>query len=282
MRTRLWGTRGSLASGGPDTVRYGGDTAAVEVRGPEGEFIVLDAGSGIRPIGEQVPSGTERVEILLTHLHMDHIQGLGFFAPLFDPEVEVRIWGPGSTTLSLHERLTRYLSPPLFPVMLRDLPNVTLHELHPPTSFTLGSLTVKANLITHPGPTLGYRIESSGGVLAYLPDHEPALGAREFPDQPEWVSGFDLAEGADVLIHDAQYTNQEYEGRLGWGHSTFNHALEFAVLTKVGQLVTFHHDPAHSDVLLDEIAERIRPTRDLPFEFTPGKAGLTIEIGGRR
>lgn len=279
MKATLWGTRGSLASGGPDTVRYGGDTAAIEVRGPDGQFVVLDAGSGIRPIGEQVPAGTERIDILLTHLHMDHIQGLGFFAPLFDAAIEVHIWGPGSTTLGLHQRLTRYLSPPLFPVMLRDLPSVTLHEIQPPVSFSLGSIAIQAELITHPGPTVGFRIESGNGVLAYLPDHEPALGVGSFPDKPEWTSGFDLAVGADVLIHDAQYTSQEYERRVGWGHSSFNHALKFAALTKVGRLVTFHHDPAHSDVLLDQIAERIKQTRELRFEFVPGKAGLTIELG---
>ncbi len=279
MKATLWGTRGSLASGGPDTVRYGGDTAAIEVRGPDGQLVVLDAGSGIRPIGEQVPAGTERIDILLTHLHMDHIQGLGFFAPLFDADIEVHIWGPGSTTLGLHQRLTRYLSPPLFPVMLRDLPSVMLHEIQPPESFTLGSLTIQAELITHPGPTVGFRIEADDGVLAYLPDHEPALGVGSFPDTPEWTSGFDLANGVDVLIHDAQYTGQEYERRVGWGHSSFNHALDFATLTKVGRLITFHHDPAHSDVLLDQIAERIRLTRELPFDFVPGKAGLTIELG---
>jgi phosphoribosyl 1,2-cyclic phosphodiesterase len=279
VKATLWGTRGSLASGGPDTVRYGGDTAAIEVRGPDGQFVVLDAGSGIRPIGEQVPAGTERIDILLTHLHMDHIQGLGFFAPLFDAAIEVHIWGPGSTTLGLHQRLTRYLSPPLFPVMLRDLPSVTLHEIQPPVSFSLGSIAIQAELITHPGPTVGFRIESGNGVLAYLPDHEPALGVGSFPDKPEWTSGFDLAVGADVLIHDAQYTSQEYERRVGWGHSSFNHALKFAALTKVGRLVTFHHDPAHSDVLLDQIAERIKQTRELRFEFVPGKAGLTIELG---
>lgn len=279
MRIRLWGTRGSLASAGPDTVRYGGDTAAVELRGPGGEFVVLDAGSGIRPIGEQVPAGTGRVDILLTHLHMDHIQGLGFFEPLFDPNIEVHIWGPGSTTLSLRERLTRYLSPPLFPVMLRDLPQVVLHEIVPPARFSLGSLSIEADLIVHPGPTLGYRIETEDGTLAYLPDHEPALGTHRFPESSEWTSGFELAAGTDVLIHDAQYTSHEYEERVGWGHSTFDHALDFAAAAGVKRLVTFHHDPAHPDFFLEEVCERIRLTRDFSFEFIPGKVGLTIVIG---
>ena len=276
MKVTLWGTRGSLASGGPDTVRYGGDTASLELLGPSDELVVLDAGSGIRPIGEQVPPGTKRIDILLTHLHMDHIQGLGFFAPLFNPDIEVHIWGPGSTTLGLRERLTRYLSPPLFPVMLRDLPDVMLHEIHPPASFTLGSLTVRAELITHPGPTMGFRIESSECVLAYLPDHEPALGVRNFPDLAEWTSGFDLAAGADVLIHDAQYTDDEYQDRVGWGHSTFEHALAFAGLTGVKRLVTFHHDPGHSDEMLDEVLEGMRSRGDLSFELIPGRVGLTL------
>ena len=220
MKIKLWGTRGSLASAGPDTVRYGGDTAAVEVVGCSGEQIVLDAGSGIRAIGENLSSDISHVDVFLTHLHMDHIQGLGFFKPLFDPTVAVRVWGPGSTTLSLGKRLTRYLSPPLFPVLLRDLPNVTLHKIDPPALITVGGLTVEADLITHPGPTLGFRIVCPDGALAYLPDHEPALGVMDFPDLPQWTSGYDLARDADVLIHDAQYTEDEYKARVGWGHST--------------------------------------------------------------
>ncbi|MGZ8784054.1 MAG: MBL fold metallo-hydrolase [Acidimicrobiia bacterium] len=276
MKATLWGTRGSLASAGPDTVRYGGDTAAVEVRGPGGEILVLDAGSGIRPIGDLLLAGTTRLDILLTHLHMDHIQGLGFFAPLFAPTVEVHIWGPGSTTLSLGKRLTRYLSPPLFPVLLRDLPTVILHEIHPPVRFDIGSLSIQADLIVHPGPTLGYRIESADCVLAYLPDHEPALGVADFPDLPEWTSGFDLAREADVLIHDAQYTEDEYKQRIGWGHSTFEHALEFAGLAGAKRLVTFHHDPGHSDDMLDGVLGELRARGDLNFELIPGQVGLTL------
>lgn len=276
MRVKLWGTRGSLASTGPDTLEYGGDTAASELIGPHGEVVILDAGSGIRRIGEQLPTETSHVDILLTHLHMDHIQGLGFFNPLFDPTISVRIWGPGSTTLSLRQRLTRYLSPPLFPVMLRDLEGVTLHEIEPPAEFELGTLTVRAELITHPGPTLGFRIESDDATVAYLPDHEPALGVPKFPEAPAWTSGYDLARHADVLVHDSQYTEEEYKVRVGWGHSTFDHAVAFATLAEVGSLVTFHHDPSHTDDMLDQTMDQIMATQQLPFDLVPGRAGATI------
>ena len=278
MKIKLWGTRGSLASAGPDTVRYGGDTASVQIVGCNGESVVLDAGSGIRAIGPELPAETARVDVLLTHLHMDHIQGLGFFQPLFDPTIEVRVWGPGSTTIDLGRRLTRYLSPPLFPVLLRDLPNVTLHEIDPPRTIMIGELTIRADLITHPGPTLGFRIECHDGTLAYLPDHEPALGVMDFPDSPEWTSGFGLAVDADVLIHDAQYTGEEHKTRVGWGHSTLEHALAFARLAGVKQLVTFHHDPAHSDEMLDEVIADLVDNSKLPFVVTPGRAGLEIDL----
>jgi phosphoribosyl 1,2-cyclic phosphodiesterase len=138
VRGTLWGIRGSLATPGPETVRYGGNTACLEVRGADGTLVVLDAGTGIRRLGAAVGPEVRRLDLLLTHLHMDHIQGLGFFAPLYRPGLEVHIWGPHSATLDLHGRLTRYLSPPLFPVRLRDLPcQLTLHDV-PLTPFALG------------------------------------------------------------------------------------------------------------------------------------------------
>lgn len=274
MRITLWGTRGSLAAAGPDTVVYGGDTSSVEVRSAGGAALVLDAGSGIRKLSDQF-GGLARIDILLTHLHMDHIQGLGFFTPLFDEEVEVHVWGPASVTQSLEERLARYLSPPLFPVRLRDLANVVLHDLAP-GDFGVGPFSVSADFVCHPGLTFGYRITENGATLAYLPDHEPALGATRFPEAPEWTSGFDLSEGVDVLIHDAQYTDNEYRNRQGWGHSTFTQVAAFAEMTGAGTLVTFHHDPSHDDATLDAISERFA-ARPNSFSFIPGKAGTTIE-----
>src|SRR6185369_974043 len=191
-------------------------------------------------------------------------QGLGFFAPLYNPNMAVHIWAPASTTLTLQKRLGRYLSPPFFPVHLRDLAcDLTLHEV-PGGDFAVGEFHIASSLLCHPGPTVGYRIHSPAGTLAYLPDHEPALGNRDFPGRAEWTSGYGLAAGADLLIHDAQYTVGEYAERIGWGHSSIDDALRFAGLCEVRRLVTFHHDPAPSDddidrLLADAVAA-VRPT----------------------
>jgi phosphoribosyl 1,2-cyclic phosphodiesterase len=279
MKVTLWGTRGSLASPGPDTVRYGGNTACVEVRTAAGACLVLDAGTGVRRLGTTIGPETARVDVLLTHLHMDHIQGLGFFAPLYRPGLEVHIWGPASTTLDLRERLARYLSPPLFPVRMRDLPcRLTLHDV-PLGRFEIGAVTVTAALVCHPGHTVGYRLTEAGCTVTYITDHEPALGVRRFPDRPHWTSGFALAEGADLLIHDAQYTEEEYATRVGWGHSAFPHTLAFAAAAGVGRLVPFHHDPAHDDLTIDRLHARACAAGPLPFVLLPGAEGAVFDVG---
>jgi phosphoribosyl 1,2-cyclic phosphodiesterase len=277
VRVTLWGTRGSLAAPGPETVRYGGNTACVEVRGKRNALLILDAGTGIQRLGAMVRGGRGRIDLLLTHLHMDHIQGLGFFEPLYERGREIHIWGPPSPTLDLRTRLARYLSPPLFPVRLRDLPcRLTLHNV-PPERFEVGGLEVEAALVCHPGSTVGYRISEGTRSLAYLPDHEPALGVREFPVEPEWTSGFDLAAGADLLIHDAQYTTEEYQKRVGWGHSSIRDAIAFATVAGARRFVPFHHDPTHDDAMLDCIDSVVR-TGDLPFGFVAGTEGATFEV----
>lgn len=271
----MWGTRGSIAVAGPDTVRYGGDTSAVEVECAGDRLVILDGGSGLRPL--QADTGpADRVDILLSHLHMDHVQGLPFFPPLLDPDVEVHIWGPISTTRTLRERISRYLSPPLFPIRVRDLANVMFHDVVP-GEFQLGSIHVTADLITHPGSTLGYRLVEDGSALVYMPDHEPALGHRDFPNGPDWTSGFGLAQGADVLIHDAQYTDEEYRERVGWGHTGVSHLAAFAEMTGVEKLVTFHHDPSHRDVDLDEFHAHLESLVDGP-EVIRGTPGLRVEV----
>ena len=278
MKVTLWGTRGSHAGPGPGTVKYGGHTSCVEVRGRDGATLVLDAGTGAGPLGKLLAAERGRVDLLLTHLHMDHIQGLGFFAPLFIPGREVHIWGPPSTTETLWGRLARYMSPPLFPVRLRDLGcNLTVHDVDDRHSFCVGDLEVESAMIIHPDGAVGYRITERGRSVAFLPDHEPAIGSQSFPEGPEWTSGYELCADVDLLIHDAQYTDDEYEQRVGWGHSTFDQALAFAELVRARHLVTFHHDPSHSDAMLDDLADEIRQRR-LPFAFTPGIEGATFRL----
>ena len=278
MHVTLWGTRGSLAAPGPDTARYGGNTSCVEVRGTDGTILVLDAGTGIRLLGASIPASVPRVDILLTHLHMDHIQGLGFFRPLYDAGVSVHIWGPASTTLHLRTRLMRYLSPPLFPVHLRDLPcHLALHEV-PNADIEIGRFRVASALVCHPGPTVGYRIASPEGTLVFLPDHEPALGARVFPLPQEWTSGYEIAAGADLLIHDAQYGSAQYAEHVGWGHSTIEQAFAFATLAGVRHLVPFHHDPAHNDDDVDRLVTTATAAAQPSFAVLPGTERTTFRL----
>jgi phosphoribosyl 1,2-cyclic phosphodiesterase len=278
MKVKLWGTRGSLASPGADTVRYGGNTSCVSIEGTKGTWLVLDAGTGIRSLGRSLPSDLKRVDILLTHLHMDHLQGLPFFAPLRNPNVETHVWGPASTMLSLKARLQRYVSPPLFPVSVRDLsPMLQFHELSF-DMFEVGEFCIVSQLVIHPNPTVGYRILHQGKVVTYLPDHEPMLGARTFPRSPEWTSGYTLAKDANLLIHDTQYTPEEYQSRVGFGHSNMVQAFEFAALADVKGFVPFHHDPAHSDDQLDQMISDAMQAVAPGFDVTPGQEGMTFNL----
>jgi len=254
---RIWGCRGSLATPGPDTVTYGGNTSCVEVVLRDGTLIVLDAGTGIRRLGAALGTEAPRtIHLLLTHLHIDHLEGLGFFAPIWRPATELHVWGPPSPRRSLAQRVARYLSPPLFPIELSTIPaQITFHDV-PGEEWPIGRATISADSIFHPGPTVGYRIQENGRALAYLPDHEPALGPDLAVATRDWVSGCGIAGGVDLLLHDGQYTEDQYLERVGWGHSSVGHAVRVAELAEARRLVLFHHDPQHSDHDLEELLEQ--------------------------
>jgi ribonuclease BN (tRNA processing enzyme) len=260
-------------------MRYGGNTECVHVEGDYGPVLVLDAGTGMRQAGLALAGIIRPVHVLLTHLHMDHIQGLGFFRPLFEPGREIHIWGPPSTKQDLRARLTRYLSPPLFRVRIRDLASrLELHDvLGEP--WTIGDFTVTAAGIVHPGPTAGYRIEAGGARIAYLPDHEPALAGLSAG--PSLMSGFDLVRDVDVLLHDGQYTDEEYRLRVGWGHSSISHAAQVADLAQARELVLIHHDPDHSDDLVDDLGAAAAGLRRAG-SFEPRTREWSLKSSGRR
>jgi phosphoribosyl 1,2-cyclic phosphodiesterase len=279
VKVTVWGCRGSLASPGPETVRFGGQTSCVAVDLSDGSLLILDAGTGIRPLGMALGKDhPSRIDVFITHLHADHIEGLRFFDPLWDPAVEFNVWGPPSPIRELRSRIAPFFAPPFFPVHLRNIPSQPEFRDAPSKTWRIGSATVTAQLIKHPGPTVGYRIEENGRALAYLPDHEPALGSDLSSVEPEWISGIALAEGAAVLLHDAQYTQTEYDERVGWGHSSTEHAVAFARRVRARRLVLFHHDPLHTDGQLDGVLARAKELTSSPDEVDLAREGMAFEL----
>ena len=258
MELKIWGCRGSVPAPGTETVAYGGNTSCVEVVLGGDEALVLDAGTGIRALGiDLVRRNVRRVHLFLTHLHLDHLEGLRFFAPLWDGNVTVDIWGPRSPVLGLRERIMRAFSPPLFPIDFRDVPaHVTFNDL-PREPWRIDGLSLSSALVLHPGPTVAFRLEAGGSAVAYIPDHEPVLAGIE-GRSTDWISAGAIASGADIVMHDAQYLEDEYDSRIGWGHSSVADAVAFCRAVGADRLVLFHHEPDRPDEELEALEARAR------------------------
>jgi phosphoribosyl 1,2-cyclic phosphodiesterase/DNA-binding response OmpR family regulator len=285
MRVRFWGTRGSIAKPGPGTVRYGGNTSCVEVRTRAGTLLVLDCGTGAHGLGhalEAAKTGPLRGHILISHTHWDHIQGVPFFAPLFVEGNEWDVYAPRGLRESVRETLAGQMQYTYFPVSLDQFAaTVRFHDLVE-GAFTIADVRVTARYLNHPALTLGYRLEADGVALIYATDHEPHSRALAAGDAAA-LAGEDrrhveFLAGADLLIHDAQYTAAEYAEKVGWGHSPVESVVATARAAGARRLVLFHHDPLRDDAALDQVVAAARRQDGSALEVTAATEGQTLDV----
>jgi phosphoribosyl 1,2-cyclic phosphodiesterase/CheY-like chemotaxis protein len=296
---RFWGVRGSVPTPGPGTMGFGGNTSCVEVRADQ-QIIILDAGTGLRPLGRELVSemGANPIELtlLLTHTHWDHIQGLPFFLPLFKPQNRIRILGFEGARHGLESVLNSQMESPFFPIGLREVPaNVNIEELKD-FDFDVGPVRAQACFANHPGICVGYRLFTSQGSIAFFPDNETfnaqysaaleksdAKAAAFAQSQNDKI--IDFIRGADVLIIDTQYDREEYQTHVGWGHGCLDDVVRLAHQAGVKHLFLFHHDPDHDDEKIESMLRRARElaaAEGYSLKIDAAREGLTVPLAAKR
>jgi phosphoribosyl 1,2-cyclic phosphodiesterase len=279
---RFWGTRGSIPTPGPHTTRYGGNTACVTITGPGGELLILDAGSGLRPLGHELMArrnGPLTADILITHTHWDHIQGLPFFKPLSSAGNTFRVFGAAQDGTPLESILRRQMDPMVFPIPLEAFAAaIEVQEIGEGT-LELPNFHVSSFRLRHPGTTLGFRVSpvSGGKDLAYVTDNELGPGGT-YPVSADWrASLVKFLNGTHTLVHDTMYSDQIIDARRGWGHSTPRQAVDLAGEAGVRSLLLFHHEPEHGDEAMDAM---VRDTREYARTTVPGLIVEAAAEGG--
>jgi phosphoribosyl 1,2-cyclic phosphodiesterase len=282
LRVTFYGVRGSCPCSGPQYVRYGGNTACVTVTVGDEPPVVFDLGTGLRPLGHDLEArygAGNPVELtaFLTHLHWDHIIGLPFCTPLLRAGARMDVFGPPQEGGTLPGLIDRVVKPPFFPVMVHELQGkIEFHEVADDV-VAVGSTRVLVRRVPHVGTTLGFRVETSDAAVAFVSDHQAPENRATVDD-----AVLELCDGADVVIHDAQYTEDEFRAKATWGHSTVSYAVHVAAEASAKQLVLFHHDPTHTDDDIDRLLAGARAEADAGRlqRIVAASEGATIELGG--
>lgn len=281
MELTFFGTRGSCPCAGERFRKYGGNTSCVLIEVAGDDPLILDLGTGLRPLGEsmapllQAEGRPLQATALLTHLHFDHILGLPFFEPLRDPGALLSVYGPRQEGGGLQETLPKVVEPPFFPVQLTELRGEVSFIDTGDDTFLVGTAQVVARSVPHVGHTLGFRIVADAKVVAYIPDHQAPLDRKFVPE-----AVLELCQGADVVIHDAQYSDDEFMDKADWGHSTVAYAVRVAAESGAKRLVLFHHDPSHADRDIDKLTAVARHMQDAKrlSEVSAASEGMTIDL----
>ena len=295
---RFWGVRGSIPVPGPATVRYGGNTACVEVRAA-GRIVILDAGTGLRPLGESLVEefGARPMDLslLITHAHWDHVQGFPFFKPAYQPSCRLRVLGFDTTGEGLPSVFARQMETPYFPISLHHLAARVEFEERESMEFKLGPIQVQSAFVNHPGVCVGFRLTADGVSVAFVPDHEPffrtclhaaaakgpaAATTAEFAARED-DRIVDFLRGVDVLILDAQFNSKDYPARVGWGHSSVDDAVALALRAGARRLFLFHHNPLHTDADMDALelhARKLVAQSGSTLEVTAAREGMSVPL----
>lgn len=283
MRITYFGVRGSCPCSSDRQHRYGGNTACVLVEVDGEPPLILDLGTGLRALGDHLNGPLRSAGLplqataLLTHLHYDHVLGLPFFAPMRDPGAVLDVYGPSQEGMSLHDALSGIMQPPFFPIQLADFRGeLCFHDLDDSSPVAFGSIKVKVRSVPHIGHTLGFRLEADGRSVVYLPDHQAPLDRRNVDR-----GVLELCDGADLVIHDAQYTEDEFVNLSDWGHSTPAYAIHVAAEAGAQRLALFHHDPSHTDKEIDRIlghSRRLASEQHL-FDVSAAAEGTSVDLG---